>query len=228
MILIRCEQSDGAAYRENIMSESVAFEYPSPLMSWDGMARASNDGAEVVVLGDGAGHASGSPDDDAESWLRSWSQSGWEQFDLQFREVERQLESEGKRLVIRPSSGGMLSDAVCTLNWCARGGGQSAQILLDPIGWIVPSMLLDIEDHLDRIVELSLEMIERGRVWGVMLRSLGWNQDQTGFESRSLSQGEPDGGMILTKLLPLMHACHTHILVDASDIARIEPGAASH
>ena len=135
------------------------------------------------------------------------------------------MKAKGTQLVIRPSSSGMLSDAVCTLNWCTRGGGQDAMVLLDPMGWIVPSMMRDLEDHLDRIVELCLEIIAHRRVWGIMVRSIAWNADRSGLFPSSMSSGEPDEAMLGKKLRPLLANPVWRVLWDESDIARIHPDA---
>ena len=143
------------------------------------------------------------PDRDAESWIRSWSQSGWESFDSTLRSARLRAEELGVELLLRPSSAGMLSDAVCTLSWVARGGGQDARLMLDPMGWIVPSMLRDLPDHLDRIEELCIEMIEHGRVSCVLIRSLRTEEAGQLIES-SLGDGEPDALVILKHLSTLI------------------------
>lgn len=144
-----------------------------------------------LVVHDDAGHHGDNPDADARSWLASWSQSGWEQFDAAFRNASRRAQDTQIQLLIQPSSRGMLSDAVSTLNWCTRGGGQEATLLLDPIGWIVPSMMRDIGDHLERIDELCVEMINQGRVGVVLIRAL---------EGTELREDEPATRLILKGL----------------------------
>lgn len=170
-----------------------------------------------VVLSDALGHAGSTPDEDAPSWIASWSQAGWERFDRAYREARDEARAQDTGLVLRPSSTGMLSDAVCTLNWCARGGGQDAELLLDPVGWVVPSMMRDLEDHLDRIAELGLEMIERGRVWGVMLRSVRAGESG-GLGACPLREGEPDHGMLVKKLGGLARASGRCVLLDRADL----------
>ncbi len=222
-ILIRDQRSEHSAYHPIENDEPIAIE------TGGSISEPAIDSIDLIpgaiILSDDAGHASDSPDDDAGSWLRSWSQSGWEEFDRSFRKAQDLMKTKGTQLVIRPSSSGMLSDAVCTLNWCTRGGGQDAMVLLDPMGWIVPSMMRDLEDHLDRIVELCQEMITHRRVWGIIVRSVAWSEDGSGAKSCPLGSGDADGAMILSKLRPLMDACERTIVTDPSDIPRIKPGA---
>jgi len=222
-ILIRDQRSGHSAYHPIENDELIAIETGGSISDPD------IDSIELfpsaVILNDDAGHASNSPDADARSWLQSWSQSGWDEFNRAFRKAQDILKTKGTQLVIRPSSSGMLSDAVCTLNWCTRGGGQDAMVLLDPMGWIVPSMMRDLEDHLDRIVELCQEMVAHRRVWGIIVRSISRNVDRGGTESCPLGSGDADGAMILSKLRPLIDACERTIVTDPSDIPRIQPGA---
>lgn len=227
-ILIREQRSGHSVYHPIENDEIVAIETGGSISDPDIGSIDLIPSAVIpsaVILSDDAGHASDSPDADARSWLQSWSQSGWDEFDRSSREAQDLMKAKGTQLVIRPSSSGMLSDAVCTLNWCTRGGGQDAMVLLDPMGWIVPSMMRDLEDHLDRIVELCQEMVTHRRVWGIMVRSISWNADRSATESSALGSGDADGAMILSKLRPLMDACELTIVTDPSDIPRIQPGA---
>ena len=222
-ILIRETHNGHAIYHPINDTDPTAFEPGGSVL--DPQIGTLDPMPGVVILSDDAGHASAAPDDDAGSWLRSWSQTGWEQFDDAFRNAREQIQSKDATLVIRPSSSGMLSDAVCTLNWCTRGGGQDARLLLDPMGWIVPSMMRDLEDHLDRIVELCKEMIAHQRVWGIVVRSIIWNEDRSGLESAALGSGDADPEMILEKLRPLLGSGAYIIAIDPSDIPRIQPVA---
>ncbi len=222
-ILIRETHNEHAIYHPSNDFEPIAIEPGGSV--FDPQINTIDPIPSVVILSDDAGHAGDAPDDDAGSWLRSWSQSGWEQFDHAFRDARERIQSQESKLVIRPSNSGMLSDAVCTLNWCTRGGGQDASLLLDPIGWIVPSMMRDLEDHLDRIVELCQEMIAQQRVWGILVRSIAWNEDRSGLESAALGSGDADSEMILSKLRQLLGSGAYIIAIDPSDIPRIQPAA---
>lgn len=222
-MLIRDQRSTHAIYHALGDTDPIAIEPTGSI--FDPQIDTIGPTPDVIILSDLAGHSSDSPDDDAGSWLRSWSESGWERFDQAFRDARDLVQAKDAQLVIRPCSSGMLSDAVCTLNWCTRGGGQDARLLLDPMGWIVPSMMRDLEDHLDRIVELGLEMIAHGRVWGIIARSIAWNADRSGLVPSSVSSGEPDETMLDKKLRPLLTNPVWRVLWEESDIARIDPDA---
>jgi hypothetical protein len=218
MVLIRHEDNQLATYRESQRDEIIAYEPGLSLIDWDGDRSGST---QVIILGDGVGHAGETPDEDATSWIRSWSQSGWERFDAAYREVRTKTDASGIEVVIRPSAHGMLSDAVCTLNWIARGAGQDTKLLLDPMGWVVPSMMRDLEDHLDRIVELCLEMAAQGHVWGVLLRSVAWNEDRSALVASALDSGEPDKTLLIKKLSPLLESCPIQLVVDPADVSAV-------
>lgn len=222
-ILIREARNGHAIYHTQSEPEPVAIEPGGSV--FDPQVDAITLEPDAIILSDDAGHSSESPDDDSASWLRSWSQSGWERFDQAFRDARELVGSKNAQLVIRPSSSGMLSDAICTLNWCTRGGGQDANLLLDPMGWVVPSMMRDLEDHLDRMVELCHEMMTHRRVWGVMVRSIVWNEDRSGFDSCPLDAGSADAELIVRKLDALVRASERTIVVDGADIARIHADA---
>ena len=211
MILLRQDVADRAEYREHGSGVVIAHELPVSVITWASEPSDGPSEVQTLILSDDAGHTGASPDDDAESWLRSWSQSGWERFDAAHREAARVATEQGTEIVIRPSSSGMLSDAVCTLNWCARGGGQNARLLLDPVGWIVPSMMRDLADHLDRIVELCQEMITQERAWGLLIREI------------PSELGESDSGLLLRKLEALIRQSPRCVVTSESQIPRIEP-----
>lgn len=225
IILVQHDDANGVTYRDLILQETQAMEPDRSLL--DGLNGFSlpEPTPGAVVLRDDVGHRGASPDEDASSWLQSWSLSGWERFDQAYRDASETAKNRGTQLVIRPSSSGMLSDAVCTLNWCTRGGGQDAMILLDPLGWVVPSMMRDIADHLDRIVELCEQMASHGRVWGLLARSVDWNEDRSCLIPASMTAGVLEPDMLDEKLRPLIRAVRRCVLIEPSDIARIEPGA---
>lgn len=182
------------------------------LIDWaDGQGEQSSD-IDRLVLRDDAGHRGTNPDEDAQSWLTSWSQSGWDRFDSAYRHAKSRAESLGIELLVQPSSQGMLSDAVSTLNWCARGAGQDACLLLDPVGWVVPSMMRDLDDHLERINELCIEMIEQGRVGVVLLRSV---------DRAPLLHEEGTAAMIVSGLSGLIKRADTIAVLDERDLAVI-------
>lgn len=223
--LIREERQGVAEYRSCEDAAIHAIETGASV--WDPAFDRLRTTAKMVVLSDDAGHPGPSPDDDAEAWLRSWSQSGWEGFNEAFRVASDVARSDSTQLVVRPSSSGMLSDAVCTLNWCTRGAGQHAQLLLDPLGWVVASMMRDLEDHLVRFVELSIELIAQGRVWGLLVRSVDWNESRSELIPVSLGHGSADPEMLIARLSPLIQACERVVVMDRADIARIQTSASS-
>jgi len=187
-----------------------AYDAGITLLDWVDAPQAAQADAPRLVLHDDVGHTGASPDDDARSWLASWSQSGWERFDSAYRQARSRADALGIELLIQPSSRGMLSDAISTLNWCTRGGGQDATLLLDPIGWVVPSMMRDLPDHLDRINELCLEMIEHGRVGLLLLRAFEW---------ASLTHGGGDTAQILGGLSESIQRAPAIAVLDERDLA---------
>ncbi len=166
-----------------------------------------------LVLQDRAGHKGDEPDDDASSWLRSWSESGWARFDERCRAANQRASELGIGLMIRPGLGGMLSDAVCTLSWCTRGAGQDATLLLDPLGWVAPSMMRDLDDHLDRICELCLRLIAHGRVGAVLVRSFDEQHRPVG-----LGEGAPDVSRLIGGLAPLIERAPNLIAMSGADL----------
>ena len=169
-----------------------------------------------IVLGCGQLLTNRSAESTSRSWLTSWSEQGWEEFSRRFRSCMDLASQRRIGLLIRPSAEGMLSDAVCTLNWCTRGGGQDATLLLDPMGWIVPSMLRDLDDHLVRISELCQEMIDHGRVGGVVLRSCEVRDGEI-LAGRSLSDGSIDARLIVDRLGELGRRAGVGVLLDPED-----------
>lgn len=221
MLLIREENEFLSPYTVDEGGRVVAIELNQYITDWADDSESMPLSSDFVILQDHDPRRVGAPDEDPQSWLSSWSQTGWERFDAGYRVALTKAELMNARVVLRPSAGGMLSDAVSTLNWCTRGGGKQARILLDPMGWIVPSMMRDLEDHLDRIAELALELQSHGRVWGVLVRSMASSEDQSSLVPCPLDEGEPASEMVLEKLSGLIDACERVIVSDPSDIARI-------
>ncbi len=214
-------------YRDPVSGEVFAHDLGDVVAHWGDGHGAPTGGVQRLVLHDHAGHQGGSPDQDAQSWLASWSQSGWERFDSSWRQSKARAESLGIELMIQPSSLGMLSDAISTLNWCTRGGGQDSTLLLDPMGWIVPSMIRDLGDHLDRINERCIQMIEHGRVGLVLLRSTRSIEAGGLFEPASMAQGELDTGLILSGLAGLIAGASNIAVLDEQDLGLLGPTGAS-
>lgn len=171
-------------------------------------------GCQRLIVLDRLPNHGGEADSDARSWLESWSQSGWERFDAMHARARDRAIEQGVQLLVRPSGTGMLSDAVSTLNWVARGGGQDAMLMLDPLGWIVPSMVRDLPDHLDRIGELCIEMVEHGRVACVLVRSFGGD----GLLPAPLRCGDTDPQIVIRHLTPLIGRAPLVAVLDGADL----------
>ena len=221
MVLIREENEFLSPYTMNEGGRVVAIELNQYITDWADDSEAAPLSTDYVILQDHDPKKVKGPDEDPQSWLSSWSQNGWERFDAGYRVALTKAQLMQAQVVLRPSADGMLSDAVSTLSWCTRGGGKQASILLDPMGWIVPSMMRDLEDHLDRISELALEIQEHGRVWGILVRSVTPSADQSSLTPCPLHAGEPASELIMEKLSGLIDACERVIVADPSDIARI-------
>lgn len=171
-------------------------------------------GSERLVVLDRLPNHGGTPDADAESWLRSWSQTGWERFDAMHAKARDRALERGVGLLVRPSSAGMLSDAVSTLNWVARGGGRGAMLMLDPVGWIVPSMVRDLPDHLDRICALCTEMVEHGRVACVLVRSFRGEA----MDHASLGDGDAEASVVIRHLGSLIERAPLLGVLEGADL----------
>ncbi|MCA9303544.1 MAG: hypothetical protein KC996_05425 [Phycisphaerales bacterium] len=99
-----------------------------------------------------------------------WGQAGWDRFEDDVRAASDEAERRGVELWILPSAHGMLSDAIGTASWARRTGSTGVRLLVDPVGWLTDSMMVNAEDHLKRISEL---MIGCPLVGGVLLRAGG-------------------------------------------------------
>lgn len=175
-----------------------------------------NDCAEpkrVVVRCADPVHAGASHSEDAKL-LASWSQSGWASFDEGVASFDRAVQEAGGELMIRPSGTGMLSDAICTCSWARRSESLGCKLLLDPVGWLVPSMMRDVDDHLARIVELCLSC---PKVGAVLIRSVRANT--TGdYEEVSISDGEIDPGLLSERLGGLAASAPSVVVHDRADL----------
>ncbi len=122
--------------------------------------------------------------------LSQWSQDSWEPFNTAVETLSGLAEDSETELVIYPGAGGRLSDAVCTVSW----SNTHAQIplLIDPVGWLTPSMMRDVEDHLIRFASLCEEIPS---IWGVVMRSV------TKGPQNSLIPAPLNSGMINPELI---------------------------
>ena len=151
--------------------------------SWDDSRR---DTTLIVPCGP---HVAVDPEP-SEDLLSQWSQDSWEPFNTAVETLSGHAGDSGIQLVVYPGAGGRLSDAVCTVSWSS----SHAQIplLLDPVGWLTPSMMRDVEDHLIRFASLCQEIPS---IWGVVMRSVTKGPDN------SLVPAPLNAGMINPQLI---------------------------
>lgn len=138
-------------------------------------------------------HAGSDPEPSADL-LAQWSQDSWQPFNHAVRSINDLAQQHKTTVVIRPGAGGRLSDAICTLSWASTNlpSLPQIQLLLDPAGWITPSMVSNLQDHLIRSTDLCVQMPS---IWGVILRSII-------HETPELLVGAPVGeGLIPSGLL---------------------------
>ncbi len=150
--------------------------------------------------------------------LASWSQSGWEAFDEQFAMLDEKIQSRGARLMIEPSIDGMLSDAISTCAWARRHGGANPgshgwSMLIDPVGWLVDSMMRDADDHLRRFSELCIDCPS---VELVRVRSVKRAEDGS-LVACSLRDGDLDSAMILDRLGGMIEKASGVVVLDEAD-----------
>jgi len=176
---------------------------------------ASGGARRVVVRCSDPVHADTSVSDE-DRLLASWSPAGWTRFDEQLARLDQLAGERGIELMIRPSAAGMLSDAICTCSWARRSESLGCSLLLDPMGWIVPSMMGDIEDHLERIAGLSGGC---PKVGAVLVRSL--RRDNSGsLVETTLADGDIDPDLIVSTLGELVRSAPVVVGLDPADLAR--------
>lgn len=116
-------------------------------------------------------HSQTDPEPSAEL-LSMWSEDSWEPFNNAVENLINHASSDQTELVILPGAGGRLSDAICTASW--SNSHPDVPLLIDPIRWLTPSMLTDLDDHLIRFASICNEL---PNIWGVVLRSIHLDQD---------------------------------------------------
>lgn len=117
-------------------------------------------------------HAGVDPEPSADLLAR-WSSDSWEPFNEAVVKASGLASEHGTELIVLPGAGGRLSDAVCTVSWSVSHA--EVGILLDPVGWLTPSMMRDLNDHLIRFGSVCQEI---PNIWGVVFRSL--QMDESG------------------------------------------------
>lgn len=161
--------------------------------------------------------ADASRDDDLRV-LMSWSQSGWTLFDEQVAALDEIANARGTELLIRPSATGMLSDAICTMSWARRSGDLSCSLLLDPMGWLVGSMMRDIDDHLSRIAQMCVEC---PKVSTILMRSVRVDDKGVLCET-SVTDGDIDSGLIADRFKGVVQQVGKLIVTDQRDLGLFE------
>jgi hypothetical protein len=153
----------------------------------------------------------------ADRLLSSWSQSGWARFDEELADLDKLVSDQNMELMIRPNAKGMLSDAICTSSWARRSEGLDCSLMLDPLGWLVPSMMRDVDDHLTRIAELCQSCPKIG---AVLIRSVRADGSD-GLEETSLGGGDIDPELIVNRLGGLVKSARAVIVQDRADMAML-------
>lgn len=196
---------DGEVYA-SILDASVRFDPKD----W---IEACQDTRRVVLRCGDPVHADATGND-AARLLASWSQAGWTQFDEDLAALDQTMSDAGIELMIRPSSEGMLSDAICTMSWVRRSEHLRCSLLLDPIGWLVGSMMRDVDDHLRRIADLCQGC---PKVGAVLIRSV--RTDETGrLVETSIGDGEIDPKLIADRLGGVIRSTEAVVVVDWADL----------
>jgi len=155
-------------------------------------------------------------DRDDVALLASWSAAGWARFDEDLGRFDRLAREHGIELMIRPSASGMLSDAICTCSWARRSESLGCSLMLDPMGWIVGSMMGDIEDHLCRISALCSQC---PKVGAVLVRSIG-QDEMGGLIETTLDDGMIDPELIVSCLGGLVRSAPAVVALDRADLDR--------
>lgn len=149
-----CDESGG------VVATIAGCDVESLAAGWKGVEMDS------VVIARCGSHAGVDPEPSADLLAR-WSSDSWEPFNEAVVKAFDLAEKDGSKLVVLPGAGGRLSDAVCTVSWSVSHA--EVGLLLDPVGWLTPSMMRDLNDHLIRFASVCMEI---PNVWGVVLRSI--------------------------------------------------------
>jgi len=99
----------------------------------------------------------------------TWSAPGWNAFEAASAELNARADRSGTTLILRPNARHVLADPQSTLAWLKRTEPTHTRVLLDPSGWLTPSMLPDAPDHLARTFGA---FAGHPAVWGVLLTAL--------------------------------------------------------
>ena len=108
-------------------------------------------------------------DDIFEAHPATWMRPGRDAFAEFCREVGPQLESRGRTLCFQPHSRHVLSDVQSCVNFLREHEGGPFEIALSPATLLEPSMLPDLDDHLERMFgtlgeRCSMVMLNDARV----------------------------------------------------------------
>jgi len=126
--------------------------------------------------------------------VRSWMPESRSAFEAMCDALAPVLESSGRRLVFRPCSRHVLSDAHACRAFLEGHRERPIGVLLDPIGMLEPEMLEEIDDHLDRSFEMLGPLCE-----GVALT--GGRVEADRIVPASLGEGLPLVDALIGRLL---------------------------
>lgn len=119
--------------------------------------------------------------------LRTWSATGWAAFERVALELDAAATAAGVDVILRPHARHVLADPQSTLAWLKRTNPNRLKILLDPAGWLTPSMMETADDHLARAFE---SFTGHPAVWGTMLTGLVAADVEDDEDGLGLSGGE--------------------------------------
>ena len=148
----------------NDSGDSIARIAEHDIMSISAQWSEENTGSTLIVP---CGPHSGTDPEPSEDLLAQWSPDSWEPFNTQAQVIKQLAAASSTELIILPGAGGRLSDAICTASWAHTH--QEFGLLIDPVGWLTPSMMTDLSDHLIRFTSLCQEI---NSIWGVVIRSV--------------------------------------------------------
>lgn len=171
-----------------------------------------------IILRCGEPTQADASESDAARLLASWSQTGWADFDERVRKIDEVCQLMGIGLMIRPNAIGMLSDAICTCSWARRSEDMSCSLLLDPIGWLVPSMMRDVDDHLGRIAQFCEEC---PKVGALLLRSVKLNESGS-LEESSIKDGDIDPSLLIKQFSGFIQSGVDVIVLEEADLGYLK------
>lgn len=119
---------------------------------------------------------------------RVWGPRVVGEFDRAVDALARGVEGAGARVLLRPSSRGVLSDIPSVLRFARRAEGTRLGVLLEPSALLAESMMAHAEDHVVRMGEMLGPL---GCVEGVFLSGV-----EPGLRRCSAMEGAPGPGVL--------------------------------